>query len=159
MASGPSEMILLSAGLIVAALVSGLLLQTWDDMDDVIDDRGKHGMEDVRTRGSLVSDPMNISWDNTNHNATIYIQNSGDTFLDKSSVGVFLNGTSMTVTAADPSTYWLPGKTEKFTIKDSAESLTFTGSNDVFLTFSVSSDSTEYSGSHTVTKEVRILGG
>ena len=159
MASGPSEMILLSAGLIVAALVSGLLLQTWEDMDNVIDDRGKHGMEDVRTRGSLVSDPMNISWDNTNHNATIYIQNSGDTFLDKSSVGVFLNGTSMTVPPAEPNTTWLPGKAEKFTIKDPADSLTFTGSKDVFLTFTVSSDSTEYSGSHTVTEEVRILGG
>ena len=35
-ASGPSEIILLSAGLIVAALVSGILLQTWDDMDDVL---------------------------------------------------------------------------------------------------------------------------
>ena len=40
-ASGPSEIILLSAGLIVAALVSGILLQTWDDMDDVLDERGK----------------------------------------------------------------------------------------------------------------------
>ena len=60
MASGPSEMILLSAGLIVAALVSGLLLQTWDDMDDTIDDRGKHGMEDIRTRGSLVLSLIHI---------------------------------------------------------------------------------------------------
>ena len=34
MSSGPSEMILLSAGLIVAALVSGVLLDTWSDMDD-----------------------------------------------------------------------------------------------------------------------------
>ena len=39
--SGPSELILLSAGLIVAALVSGIILQTWDDMDDVLDERGK----------------------------------------------------------------------------------------------------------------------
>ena len=44
-ASGPSEIILLSAGLIVAALVSGILLQTWDDMDDVLDERGKQGAE------------------------------------------------------------------------------------------------------------------
>ena len=62
-ASGPSEIILLSAGLIVAALVSGILLQTWDDMDDVLDERGKQGAEDVRTRVSLVSDPINIQWD------------------------------------------------------------------------------------------------
>ena len=98
-------MILLSAGLIVAALVSGLLLQTWDDMDNVIEDRGKDGMEDVRTRGSLVSDPMNISWDNTHHNATIYIQNSGDTFLEKRTVGGFLNGTSLTALPAEPTQF------------------------------------------------------
>ena len=39
MASGPSEIILLIAGLIVAGLVSGVLLDTWDDMDSAIEDR------------------------------------------------------------------------------------------------------------------------
>ena len=61
--SGPSELILLSAGLNVAALVSGILLDTWDDMDDVLDERGRQGAEDVRTRVSLVSDPINIAWE------------------------------------------------------------------------------------------------
>ena len=84
-ASGPSEIILLSAGLIVAALVSGILLQTWDDMDDVLDERGKQGAEDVRTRASLITDPINIPWENSD-NVKIHLQNSGDTFLDVNSV-------------------------------------------------------------------------
>ena len=108
-ASGPSEIILLSAGLIVAALVSGILLQTWDDMDDVLDERGKQGAEDVRTRVSLVSDPINIQWDDSD-NVKIHLQNSGDTFLDVNSVGAVLGGTTMTVTVTDGvTTEWLPG--------------------------------------------------
>ena len=99
-ASGPSEIILLSAGLIVAALVSGILLQTWDDMDDVLDERGKQGAEDVRTRVSLVSDPINIQWDDSD-SVKIHLQNSGDTFLDVNSVGAVLGGTTMTVTVTD----------------------------------------------------------
>ena len=65
MASGPSEIILLIAGLIVAGLVSGVLLETWYDMDSAIEDRGKEGAEDVRTRASLVNDPSNMAWDDT----------------------------------------------------------------------------------------------
>ena len=115
-ASGPSEIILLSAGLIVAALVSGILLQTWDDMDDVLDERGKQGAEDVRTRVSLVSDPINIQWDDSD-NAKIHLQNSGDTFLDVNSVGAVLGGTTMTVTVTDGvTTEWLPGDVVQFTL-------------------------------------------
>ena len=118
-ASGPSEMILLSAGLIVAALVSGILLQTWDDMDDVLDERGKQGAEDVRTRVSLVSDPINIQWEGTD-NAKIYLQNSGGTFLDVNSVGATLGGATMTVTVTDGvTTEWLPGETVQFTLTNS----------------------------------------
>ena len=58
MASGPSEIILLIAGLIVAGLVSGVLLETWDDMDSAIEDRGKEGAEDVRTLSLIhISEP------------------------------------------------------------------------------------------------------
>ena len=73
MASGPSEIILLCAGLIVAGLVSGVLLETWDDMGDAIDERGKEGAEEVRTRVSLANDPMNIAWDDSEKTATIYL--------------------------------------------------------------------------------------
>ena len=90
MASGPSEIILLIAGLIVAGLVSGVLLETWDDMDSAIEDRGKEGAEDVRTRASLVNDPSNMAWDDTEKTATLYIQNSGETQLDLETIGCLL---------------------------------------------------------------------
>ena len=146
-ASGPSEIILLSAGLIVAALVSGILLQTWDDMDDVLDERGKQGAEDVRTRVSLVSDPINIQWDDSD-NAKIHLQNSGDTFLDVNSVGAVLGGTTMTVTVTDGvTTEWLPGDVVQFTLTNSGlDSSLSSGDNDLLMTVSVSSTATGYTG-------------
>ena len=157
-ASGPSEIILLSAGLIVAALVSGILLQTWDDMDDVLDERGKQGAEDVRTRVSLVSDPINIQWDD-NDNVKIHLQNSGDTFLDVNSVGAVLGGTTMTVTVTDGvTTEWLPGDVVQFTLTNSGlDSSLSSGDNDLLMTVSASSTATGYTGLDTLREEVRIV--
>ena len=157
-ASGPSELILLSAGLIVAALVSGILLQTWDDMDDVLDERGKQGAEDVRTRVSLVSDPINIQWEGTD-NAKIHLQNSGDTFLDVNSVGATLGGATMTVTVTDGvTTEWLPGETVQFTLTNSGLNTDLSeGDNDLLMSVSVSSTATGYTGQDTLREEVRIV--
>ena len=156
--SGPSELILLSAGLIVAALVSGILLDTWDDMDDVLDERGKQGAEDVRTRVSLVSDPINIAWEGSD-NAKIHLQNSGDTFLDVNSVGAVIGGTSMTVTVTDGvTTEWLPGDTVQFTLTNSGlDSDLSEGDNDLLMIVSVSSTATGYTGLDTLREEVRIV--
>ena len=144
-ASGPSEIILLSAGLIVAALVSGILLQTWDDMDDVLDERGKQGAEDVRTRASLITDPINIPWENSD-NVKIHLQNSGDTFLDVNSVGAVLGGTTMTVTVTDGvTTEWLPGDVVQFTLTNSGlDSSLSVGNNDLLMTVSVTSTAVSY---------------
>jgi len=157
-ASGPSEMILLSAGLIVAALVSGILLQTWGDMDDVLDERGKQGAEDVRTRVSLVTDPINIQWEDDDK-AKIHLQNSGDTFLDVNSVGAALGGTTMTVTVTDGvTTEWHPGDVVQFTLTNSGlDSSLSSGDNDLLMTVSVSSTATGYTGLDTLREEVRIV--
>lgn len=156
--SGPSELILLSAGLIVAALVSGILLDTWDDMDDVLDERGKQGAEDVRTRVSLVSDPINIAWEGGD-NAKIHLQNSGDTFLDVNSVGAVLGGATMTVTVTDGiTTQWLPGETVQFTLTNSGLDVDLSeGDNDLLMTVSVTSTASGYTGVDSLREEVRIV--
>lgn len=156
--SGPSELILLSAGLIVAALVSGILLDTWDDMDDVLDERGKQGAEDVRTRVSLVSDPINIAWEGDD-NSKIHLQNSGDTFLDVNSVGAVLGGATMTVTVTDGvTTQWLPGETVQFTLTNSGLDVDLSeGDNDLLMTVSVSSTASSYTGVDSLREEVRIV--
>ena len=156
--SGPSELILLSAGLIVAAIVSGVLLQTWNDMDDILDERGKQGAEDVRTRASLVSDPRYIQWDTATDSANIYLQNSGESFLDVNAIGVLLEGSNMAVTLPNSETQWLPGQNLNLNIDGTASGLSYaSGTHDVLLTFSVSSTASGYTGSYTVTEEVRIV--
>ena len=156
--SGPSELILLSAGVIVAALVSGILLDTWDDMDDALDERGKQGAEDVRTRVSLVSDPINIAWEGGD-NSKIHLQNSGDTFLDVNSVGVVLGGATMTVTVTDGvTTEWLPGETVQFTLTNSGLNSDLSeGDNDLLMTVSVTSTASGYTGVDSLREEVRIV--
>jgi archaellum component FlaG (FlaF/FlaG flagellin family) len=155
---GPSEIILLIAGLIVAALVSGVLLQSWDDMSGVLDERGKQGMEDVKTRVSLASDPINIGWEG-NDTAILSLQNSGDSFLDVDNVGVSLKGKIMTVTKNYPAaTEWLPGEVVEFTIDGTSSGLTFASpaTHDVYLMVTVVSTSGSYAGVDTLNEEVRI---
>ena len=127
-------------------------------MDDVLDERGKQGAEDVRTRVSLVSDPINIQWDDSD-NVKIHLQNSGDTFLDVNSVGAVLGGATMTVTVTDGvTTQWLPGETVQFTLTNSGLDVDLSeGDNDLLMTVSVSSTATGYTGLDTLREEVRIV--
>ena len=127
-------------------------------MDDVLDERGKQGAEDVRTRVSLVSDPINIAWVGAD-NAKIYLQNSGDTFLDVNSVGAVLGGATMTVTVTDGvTTEWLPGETVQFTLTNSGlDSDLSEGDNDLLMTVSVSSTASGYTGVDSLREEVRIV--
>ena len=127
-------------------------------MDDVLEERGKQGAEDVKTRVSLVTDPINIAWEG-GENAKIHLQNSGDTFLDVNTVGAALGGTTMTVTVTDGvTTQWLPGETVQFTLTSSGlDSSLSTGDNDLLMMVSVSSTATGYTGADTLREEVRIV--
>ena len=157
MANGPGEIILLCAGLIVAGLVSGVLLETWDDMDAALEERGKESAADVRTRASLLNDPLNVAWDNAEKTATLYLQNSGENRLDLDTVAVFINSTSVTASVADGSTTWIPGDVVQFTVDDTTKTLDYTGTNDVIITITVVSSASGYAGAHTVSEEVRLV--
>jgi archaellum component FlaG (FlaF/FlaG flagellin family) len=127
-------------------------------MDDVLDERGRQGAEDVRTRVSLASDPINIQWEGGD-NAKIHLQNSGDTFLDVNSVGAVLGGATMTVTVTDGvTTEWLPGETVQFTLTNAGLDTDLSdGDNDLLMTVSVSSTATGYTGVDSLREEVRIV--
>ena len=157
MANGPGEIILLCAGLIVAGLVSGVLLETWDDMDAALEERGKESAADVRTRASLLNDPLNVAWDNAEKTATLYLQNSGENRLDLDTVAVFIASTSLSVSVADGSTTWIPGDVVQFTVDDTSDTLDYTGTNDVIITITVVSSDAGYAGAHTVSEEVRLV--
>lgn len=82
MGDGPSELIMLTTGLIVATLVSSVLISTWDTMSQGLEKQGEQEIKDAKTRASLVNDPSAISWDNTGDEAFIFVQNSGEISLN-----------------------------------------------------------------------------
>ena len=49
MGDGPSEMIMLMTGLIVAGLVSAVLLSTWDTISDGLENQGELEVQDAKT--------------------------------------------------------------------------------------------------------------
>ena len=155
MGDGPSEMIMLMTGLIVAGLVSAVLLSTWDTISDGLENQGELEVQDAKTRASLISNPSLISWDNTADRAFIYVQNSGTISLNIDDTYVFLDGNPMTVTAVDAGgVTWSKGVAIKFQI-DANTDLTFTDGTECFLTVGVSSLSTSPSGTYSLTEVVR----
>ncbi|MFL2962705.1 MAG: hypothetical protein ACJZ46_00475 [Candidatus Thalassarchaeaceae archaeon] len=155
MGEGPSEMIMLMTGLIVAGLVSTVLLSTWDTISQGLENQGELEIKDAKTRASLISDPSAVSWDNTDDRAFIYIQNSGTISLNIDDTYVFLDGNVMTVTAIDPAETWSKGVAIKFQI-DATTDLTFTDGTECFLTVGVSSLSTSPTGTYSLTEVVRL---
>ncbi|MFL2973831.1 MAG: hypothetical protein ACJZ4F_02530 [Candidatus Thalassarchaeaceae archaeon] len=156
MGDGPSEMIMLMTGLIVAGLVSTVLLSTWDTMSQGLENQGDLEIKDAKTRASLVSDPSAISWDNTDDRATIFIQNSGTISLSIDDTYVFLDGNTMSVTPIDAAgVTWSKGVAIKFQIESSTD-LTFADETEVFLTVGVSSLSTSPTGTYSLTEVIRL---
>tara|TARA_B100001142_G_scaffold16168_2_gene15103 strand:- start:5320 stop:5796 length:477 start_codon:yes stop_codon:yes gene_type:complete len=157
MGDGPSEMIMLMTGLIVAGLVSAVLLSTWDTISQGLENQGELEIKDAKTRASLISDPSSISWDNTQDKATIFIQNSGTISLSIDDTYVFLDGNTMSVSAIDAAgVTWSKGVAIKFEIESSTD-LTFANGEEVFLTVGVSSLSTSPTGTYSLTEVVRLV--
>ena len=73
-------------------------------------------------------------------------------------IGVLLEGSNMAVTLPNSETQWLPGQNLNVNIDGTASGLSYaSGTHDVLMTFSVSSTASGYTGSYTVTEEVRIV--
>lgn len=157
MGDGPSEMIMLMTGLIVAGLVSAVLLSTWDTISQGLENQGELEIKDAKTRASLINDPSLISWDNTEDKATIFIQNSGTISLSIDDTYVFLDGNTMSVSAIDAAgVTWSKGVVIKFEITSNTD-LEFTAETaEVFLTVGVSSLSTSPTGTYSLTEVVRL---
>ena len=134
MGDGPSEMIMLMTGLIVAGLVSAVLLSTWDTISQGLENQGELEIKDAKTRASLISDPSLISWDNAEDKATIFIQNSGTISLSIDDTYVFLDGNTMSVSAIDAAgVTWSKGVAIKFEIDSFKKKCLLNGLDDIAL--------------------------
>ncbi|MFQ3343935.1 MAG: hypothetical protein ACKVI6_00500 [Candidatus Poseidoniales archaeon] len=156
MGDGPSELIMLTTGLIVATLVSSVLISTWDTMSQGLEKQGEQEIKDAKTRASLVNDPSAISWDNTGDEAFIFVQNSGEISLNIESTYIFLDGNGMTVTPVDSTGItWSTGVVIQFKI-ESITDLTFTSDTPYFLSVGVSSLSYSPIGTYSFTEVIRL---
>ena len=81
MGDGPSELIMLTTGLLVAAIVSSLLLSTWGNISQGLENQGDQELMDAKTRASVINNPASVLWDfdtidDTAVKASIFVQNS-----------------------------------------------------------------------------------
>ena len=77
--------------------------------------------------------------------------------LSLETIGVYIDTLPLTVSVADSSTTWAPGSIVQFTVDDTSDTLSYTGSNDVIMTITVVSTAQGYAGAHTVSEEVRLV--
>ncbi len=121
MGDGPSELIMLTTGLVVATIVSSLLLSTWGSISQGLDNQGEQELMDSKTRISIVNNPASITWDETGTDTdvktSIFIQNSGKTTLNIESTYIVIGGVMMTVSPSVASpTMWSVGEVIEFEI-------------------------------------------
>jgi len=118
MGDGPSELIMLTTGLVVATIVSSLLLSTWGSISQGLDNQGEQELMDSKTRVSIVNNPASITWDeDADVKTSIFIQNSGKTTLNIESTYIVIGGVMMTVSASATSpTMWSVGEVIEFEI-------------------------------------------
>ncbi len=156
MGEGPSELIMLTTGLIVAALVSSVLLTTWDSMSQGLENQGDQAIKDAKTRASLVNDPSSITWSNVDDQANIFLQNSGKISLNIDQTYIVLNGEIMTLTPiGTEGITWSTGVVVQFQI-NAATDITLSDDTPYFLNIGVSSLSVSPTGTYSFSEVVRL---
>lgn len=107
------SMILFIASIVVAAGVSGVLVDTVGGISNALDDRGADLAKEVRTDVEIISDPESGVYNQSGaQNVTLYVKNTGLRELPANSgtVDVFVDGeyrSDVTVTIVDGSE-WRP---------------------------------------------------
>jgi archaellum component FlaG (FlaF/FlaG flagellin family) len=155
---GTSEMIMLTAALIIAGIVSSVLLASFDGVSDSIAIQNSDTRVDAQTRAALVGDPMVMNWNGVTNNMTIHIQNTGSAQLDPNVLQVRLSNEVMTIQSASangPSNLWTAGSL--MTLNVTSGTFSPSSGDEVLLTIIVQSEL--YGGSrggYSFTEVIRI---
>ena len=162
---GASSFIFLTTALLVSGLVSIVLINQWGDMAKASQDQTRAMEVDQATSLGFAGDPMMVAYDDTavpNDEMTFYLQNTGTTLLDTSTLVVLVDGTTVSssiTTSLIPAagTEWDSDHLVEVTVNSSSWS--YTNGTDVSLTVIVSSEVTNgYRGTDTISLEVRLYG-
>lgn len=161
---GASSFIFLATALLVSGLVSVVLINEWGDMAKASQDQSRAMEVNQATSLGFAGDPMMVAYDDTLNpdEMTFYLQNTGTTLLDTSTLVVLVDGitvTSTVTTAIIPAagTDWDSNHLVEVTVNSS--SWAYADGTDVSLTVIVSSEVTNgYRGTDTISLEVRLHG-
>ena len=160
---GASSFIFLTSALLVSGLVSVVLINQWGDMAQITAQETAALEVQEATSVDFAGDPMMVAL-NTSASPdeiTFYLQNTGTTVLDASTLVVLVDGqtvTSSITSALVPATgVWDEAHLLEVTV--SSNSWTYQSGDDVSITAVVSSEVTNgYRGSDSMSVEVRLHG-
>jgi archaellum component FlaG (FlaF/FlaG flagellin family) len=159
---GASSFIFLTTALLVSGLVSVVLINQWGDMAKSSQEQTRAMEINQDTSLGFAGDPMMVAYNSTSKDMTFYLQNTGSTVLDTSTLVVLVDGTTVTssiTTVIIPAagTDWDSNHLVEVTVNSSSWS--YANGTDVSLTVIVSSEVTNgYRGTDTISLEVRLHG-
>ena len=161
---GASSFIFLTTALLVSGIVSVVLINEWGDMAKASQDQTRAMEVEQDTSLGFAGDPMMVAYNSTLNpdEMTFYLQNTGKTLLDTSTLVVIVDGSTVTssiTTAIVPvtGTDWDSQHLVEVTVNSS--SWAYADGTDVSLTVIVSSEVTNgYRGTDTISLEVRLHG-
>ncbi|MFQ3320952.1 MAG: archaellum component FlaG (FlaF/FlaG flagellin family) [Candidatus Thalassarchaeaceae archaeon] len=162
MGDGPSELIMLTTGLLVATIVSSLLLSTWGSISQGLDNQGDQELMDAKTRASIINNPASVLWDedatDSDVKTSIFVQNSGKTTLNIDSTYIVIGGVMMTIeSSAGSPVIWSVGEVVEFEIKVDNAVFDPTVETEYILNIGVTSALTSPSGTYSAAEVIRLV--
>ncbi len=160
---GASSFIFLTTALLVSGLVSVVLINQWGEMAQVASQETAAIEVQEATSVDFAGDPMMVDLNTTAspNEITFFLQNTGTTLLDSSTLVVIVDGQTVTSSINSslvPATGdWDEGHLLQVTVNSS--SWAYQSGDDISLTVVVSSEITNgYRGSDSMSVEVRLHG-
>ena len=160
---GASSFIFLTTALLVSGLVSVVLINQWGDMAQITAQETAALEVQEATSVGFAGDPMMVALNTsaTPTEITFFLQNTGTTLLDSSTLVVLVDGQTVTssITSAlvPASGDWDEDHLLEVTV--SSNSWSYQSGDDVSITAVVSSEVTNgYRGSDSMSVEVRLHG-
>lgn len=160
---GASSFIFLTTALLVSGLVSVVLINQWGDMAQLTAQETAALEVQQATSVDFAGDPMMVDLNTTAspNEITFFLQNTGTTLLDSSTLVVIVDGQTVTasiVTSLVPAAGdWDEDHLLQVTVSDN--NWAYQSGDDVSVTAVVSSEITNgYRGSDSMSVEVRLHG-
>ena len=115
-----THLIFFIAAIIIAITLVGVFSLVINDFTDAVKNRSDAEQKAVRSRVEIINDLVAMPYNNTSKTLDVYIKNTGSERLDANQTIVFIEGMhhNYTFSLVGGATYWSPGVTAIFSVKD-----------------------------------------